>query len=439
MTFSGPPGDLGKLEQQAAEHLFGDIDPLNYSLYLLVTNRGTEALAVTARATQSIRMPAQRADAYSLFSYETRLTTGDMALAATRDRLAVAIDPKVATPHVEMIRDSIVMGHDEEVLAEARTLVKFRAQDQTPSQRGTGFQQILYEAARARDIETGDFGQLLSEKCTKCPLSLQSALDAEYAARNHDAGASLTLIETARAAGTAADGSIARPNQAQMARARYFHDYADGDWHAAAADARAYAAAVSENGRVDPRFAALQVRNQAKPLLARALAQSGDFSGAAAAIGATPGDCYDCIRTRGLLAAAAKEWGRSDYWFARAIAAAPSVPFAYADRGNALLARGRPDDAIAQFKLANDKGPHFADPLEFWGEALMAKNQSHLALAKFEEANKYAPNWGRLHLKWGEALFYAGKPAEAQAQFARAAALDLTPPEKPELAGRRHG
>jgi Tfp pilus assembly protein PilF len=69
----------------------------------------------------------------------------------------------------------------------------------------------------------------------------------------------------------------------------------------------------------------------------------------------------------------------------------------------------------------------------------MAKNQSHLSLEKFAAADKYAPNWGRLHLKWGEALAYSGKPAEAKAQLARAAALDLTPSEKSELAGMAHG
>ena len=57
-----------------------------------------------------------------------------------------------------------------------------------------------------------------------------------------------------------------------------------------------------------------------------------------------------------------------------------------------MLKRGQPDAAIAKLKITNQKGPHFADPLEGWGEALMAKNQSHLALAKFEEADKYAPN-----------------------------------------------
>jgi hypothetical protein len=39
--------------------------------------------------------------------------------------------------------------------------------------------------------------------------------------------------------------------------------------------------------------------------------------------------------------------------------------------GLALLSRGKPDEAIAQFTLANQKGPHFADPLEGWGEALV--------------------------------------------------------------------
>jgi Flp pilus assembly protein TadD len=100
--------------------------------------------------------------------------------------------------------------------------------------------------------------------------------------------------------------------------------------------------------------------------------------------------------------------------------------------------RGQPDAAIEKFKLASEKGSHFADPLESWGEALMAKNQSHRALEKFAQAEKYAPNWGRLHLKWGEALAYAGKRDEAKTQFARAAALDLTPSEKSELATLRY-
>jgi tetratricopeptide (TPR) repeat protein len=99
-----------------------------------------------------------------------------------------------------------------------------------------------------------------------------------------------------------------------------------------------------------------------------------------------------------------------------------------------LLAKGDIDSAIAKFKEANAKGPHFADPIEMWGEALIAKNRSDLALAKFAEAAKYAPNWGRLHLKWGEALLWSGKADEAKKQFQIAHSLDLTTAEQSELA-----
>lgn len=46
---------------------------------------------------------------------------------------------------------------------------------------------------------------------------------------------------------------------------------------------------------------------------------------------------------------------------------------------------------------------------------------------------QYAPNWGRLHLKWGEALWWLGRKDEAAKQFAAAAKLELTQPEKTQL------
>ncbi len=81
-------------------------------------------------------------------------------------------------------------------------------------------------------------------------------------------------------------------------------------------------------------------------------------------IAATPLDCYDCLRIRGQIAALAGQQAQADAWFTRAIHDARSPPFAYADWGQVLLARGQPDGAIVQFKLASEKGPHFADPLE---------------------------------------------------------------------------
>jgi tetratricopeptide (TPR) repeat protein len=177
------------------------------------------------------------------------------------------------------------------------------------------------------------------------------------------------------------------------------------------------------------------------PLTALTEANLGDRNGAHALIDKTPLDCDMCIRFRGRIDALERNWGGARYWFERAAAQAPSLPFAYTDWGAMLLAKGDYDGAIVKFKTANLKGPHFADPLEMWGEALIAKNRSDLALAKFAEAEKYAPNWGRLHLKWGEALLWSGNKAEAKKQFATAAALDLAPSEKSELSRVRgtHG
>ncbi len=149
--------------------------------------------------------------------------------------------------------------------------------------------------------------------------------------------------------------------------------------------------------------------------------------------------CYDCLIARARIAELESQHGRADYWFARVVNDAPSIPFAYSYWGQALLDRGDLDGAIAKFTLANQKGPKFADPLEGWGEALIAKKQPDAALAKFAEAATYAPNWGRLHLKWGEALGYAGKKDEAQKQFTQAAGLDLSNDDKAELAKVSHG
>jgi tetratricopeptide (TPR) repeat protein len=173
---------------------------------------------------------------------------------------------------------------------------------------------------------------------------------------------------------------------------------------------------------------------QLLPASALAKAMTGKTTEAERLISTSPLDCYDCVRIRALIAGEIGQHGGADYWFARAVHDAPSVPSAYADWGRSFLARGQPDAAIEKFKQSSQKGPHFADPLEGWGEALMAKNQSHLALAKFAEAEKYAPNWGRLHLKWGEALAYTGRKDEARAEYQKASTLDLTVADKAELA-----
>jgi tetratricopeptide (TPR) repeat protein len=334
----------------------------------------------------------------------------------------------------EMMWAHIFMGHDEQALRLAQQMPTFREMDQPYGQQGLGLRAIQLEGAFARDMALGDFAQAAAEGgCLRCPLPHQLTFRAEALARAHDARTSRTLTARSMAEPPSPPNRV-NPRGVYMSRARTFQDATAGDWPAAIAGAHAYEAEVKADETLSPRGEALVRQIQVAPLLAYALARSGDMAGARAVIEATPADCYDCVRTRGLVAAAAGQWDAADRWFVRAVHDGPSIPFAYTDWGQSLLARGQPDAAIAKFAIAHQKGPRFADPLEGWGEALMAKNQSHLALPKFAAANQYAPNWGRLHLKWGEALVYAGKKDEARKQFTRAAQLDLTPAEKAELA-----
>jgi tetratricopeptide (TPR) repeat protein len=208
-----------------------------------------------------------------------------------------------------------------------------------------------------------------------------------------------------------------------------------GDWKAARDDIlRLQQAPEKWSGAIGPITTAYLI-----PLQADADARLGNYARAHELIDRSALDCYLCVRVRGNVATLEKNWSAAEQWYARAVQLAPSLPFAYLEWARMRAEKGDRDGAIAKFEQAHAKGPHFADPLEVWGEILIAKNRSDLALAKFEEAGKYAPNWGRLHLKWGEALWWAGKHDEAKKQFAIAAGLDLTMAEKSELSKVSHG
>ena len=167
--------------------------------------------------------------------------------------------------------------------------------------------------------------------------------------------------------------------------------------------------------------------------LATAYAHVGRLAGARALVAGTPLDCDACVQARAKVAEVSGDRPEADHWFAATVRTEPSTPMPELAWGEALLARGDLDGAIAKLMAANAKGPHYGDPLELWGEALMRKGDLAGAIAKFVEAAKYAPRWGRDHLLWGEALMLSGRHAEARAQFQAAEALDLSRPDRAAL------
>lgn len=170
-----------------------------------------------------------------------------------------------------------------------------------------------------------------------------------------------------------------------------------------------------------------------RPALADALARTGRWREAAAVIDSMPANHDGAIRARGLIAAYAGRRPESDALFARAVARTPSLPAGHYAWAEALLLRGQIDRAIEQARLANQKGPRWAEPLKLWGDGLLKQRNPKEAAAKYAAAAVRAPRWGQLHMYWAASLWRLGKRDEARAKLRAAAGMDLNEADRRHL------
>jgi tetratricopeptide (TPR) repeat protein len=108
------------------------------------------------------------------------------------------------------------------------------------------------------------------------------------------------------------------------------------------------------------------------------------------------GTFVDCYRFRADIVDGRGDWPGAQKAYADAVALAPDLPAAYFSWGVALTKHKDLSGAEAKLKEANQRGPHWADPLKAWGDVLVRQNNIKGALAKYDEALKYAPNWKEL-------------------------------------------
>ncbi len=422
----GAETDLDGVIQKVAEDIYGRTQPYRYAIYLIKTGRRDDGIA-GLKTLATTGDPADRGWAY-LGLGVTQMDTAAPAQVEQLFKRAETYGLVIGAGNLASIE--LNLGHWESAMAEftkAATLLRSGGG-------GLDLAQVPLFSQRASADQAnmlGDYHTAAQQYAAAVEGGVRTiANPSDELARiqilDHDVGAARESVAHPVARRTVYDAGI--ETLAHLIAARALAQETQ-DWKAAAAIAQSMEPVFQKY----PGQAAIK-STLVDPSTAIAEAHLRRFADAERLVSKMPADCYPCLIGRAKVAELEGQYARADWWFDRAVNADRSMPLAYAEWGEALLARGRPDAAIAQFKLSYQKGPHFADPLEGWGEALMAKNQSHLALAKFEEAEKYAPNWGHLHLKWGEALVYAGKKDEAKAQFARAAQLDLTPFEKAELA-----
>ncbi len=438
-TFTGSAAKLDGIVQQAAAAVFRRAQPYRYGVHLVQTRRVPEATALMEDLAQT-GSPDDRVWAWSGLSL-TLSGEGRFAEALEAARRAQALEPHRITAELSLAQTYVFTGHGEDDLREQKAVAEDAMGDSsvTPSLRP-----VIRDDARAMVAEAaGDYqAAIILLDGVAAMADYQGSVEsaqfeaARDAALLHDAAQSrarLSRIDVARAL-RRDDGAAA-----EAAQARAYQALAAGDWRATIAAFEQDRTLTEKTGAIfGPEVNSAWIgRVLTGPWVGYADARLGDFAAAHAVIDRTPADCDLCLRLRADIDAAQKNWAGAEFWFARAVRAAPSFPFAETDWGRMLLQKGDYDGAIAKFESAHAKGPHFADPLELWGEALIAKNRSDLAPARFEDAASYAPNWGRLHLKWGEVLLWSGRMDAARMQFALAARLALSASEKSELARMR--
>lgn len=418
VTLTGAETDLAALLRRGGETAFEQTEPYRYGVYLRAHDMG-QAEAVFRRLSEK-GTPRERAWAQVGLGNNAKDLHGSAASLAVF-RSAEALAPAQSLPPQNIGMLEYELGHPEaaraatlrtqatlnphgEVRAELRKALGLRV-------RGTlGLISGDYLGSLQAWTQAGHFG----------PQGMNQSLTARIAASH----IGLHELSAAQAALGRPDPAFSFPTGTRaldMAVSETLLMVEKEDWTGALAQGRAVDEILGRYpGVID------QKRSQLDPLIAYALARSGDMTAARALISTTPLDSYDAVIMRGRLTELAGDRRIADHWFGQAVRMAPSVPFAYQAWAEARLARGDLAGAVTQALLAQKAGPRFADPLEVWGEALLASDEPKAACRRFGEAAKLAPRWGRLHLKWGEALAKLGKVDEARSKWRAAAGMDLT-------------
>ncbi|MGD0189980.1 MAG: hypothetical protein ABSD74_04485 [Rhizomicrobium sp.] len=432
-TFAGRDSELDTLLDRAARAVYRATQPYRYARYLTNLRPSdpgwkaghSEGLAILRELTQ--RGTAEdRAWAYDGLG-SALLTEGDIAGDAAMQRKSIAVLPGLDA-YDSLANVEHILGHEEEASKADIAAIALANRGVTFGLDSSAASQISYIDRQELANLRGDypaalaFGRALHEIATQ----QDERYHFDTTAYRYDANACAGLHDPACLdAVRAALGG--RPDSLAVLDA----DIALGHFKDAAREVVGVQALVAT---MPPGFAATGLRVFIRDAQALIAADAGDLGAARRLIGTTPVDCAKCVRERAAIDVMEGNFAAATFWFRRAVAAAPSIPFGYSDWGAMLLHEGKYEAAVAKFHAANVISPHFADPLEMWGEALMQENRSDLALAKFEEADKYAPNWGHLHLEWGKALVYAGRKDEAKKEFKTASHLDLSAADGAALA-----
>jgi tetratricopeptide (TPR) repeat protein len=399
-TFTGPEGEFDELARKAAEAVYRTSQPYRFAQFLFQHGRNSESFDVISDLATNGPL-TERGWAYTLWGTLDVNVSADLDSARKHCSTGLSYSGASTVPaEICLVGAETWSGHDEKAFQYSVPL-ELHSQEDSPGISKAFFESNRLIAQGWLESITGDLQKsaqdwTLVESAPEFlgSAKLAPALAASTYALNHDPDAGRKIAASLEPND---DRSLLKLDAiwAFNALPDYWVAAASDDWPAALTDARACDAWLDAHAPTDKLFKQLQLV-WIQPLVALAMARTGDVAGAEALISATPLDCYLCVRVRGQIAAIHGDSSSAERWFAEAVRQAPSIPFAYSEWGNMELSKGDTKSALTKFAGAHLHGPHFADPLKGWGDALARQGQWSSALAKYDEALQYAPNWKEL-------------------------------------------
>jgi tetratricopeptide (TPR) repeat protein len=388
--FVSKTSDLDSLVSQGAVAIYEKTQPYRSAIYLLRNGRVAEGRALLQKLSADAS-PRERKWAFVGLAWDAR-NAGHIHYATQLYRRAMAIDPKMLNAVDGLAITEFALGHEQLAADVAAPFLKLPIGSE-------------YDPTNAKALQCNAEQSLAF--WIRDPVLADAAADCFDAAP--DSGSASSARATAQ---------IARHDRQPLVAYREPVNPAFEEVERAESEAEARLYGQMERGPSPALARALQdfrggvaaeIANpifglgyqQSEltyywPLEAQALVELGRTDEAAALIAKTPLDCYDCIRTRGMVAEAQRNAAEAERWFVEAVRQGPRLPAAYVDWGRLLIHAHHFDAAIPKLARAAQLSPNWADPLKYWGDVLAAEGKRSDALAKYDAALKLAPDWEEL-------------------------------------------
>jgi tetratricopeptide (TPR) repeat protein len=379
-TFEGSAAELGSLAVAAAEYVYSKSQPGRWASYLTIHGRNEEAIAFCKNAVGSAE-PADRAILLSRWAVAISNSGGSVRESLALERAAVKLQPDLWSSHNNIINALMLLADEEGAWRAGVEMMKIAGG--RPGRAPETFYQNwdtltwnllpwLAGAIKDAEINAGVGTQIVSS----------GPIIADVYARLHDSEAADLALKTAKEDPDDLGGiALAHNVRGRMA-------LEDGDTATAVTELEAFATAFANPS--------VSTENPGYQCWIAPAEEAAGHPDKADALLKSAGTYVDCYRFRADILDGRGNWLDAQKAYAEAVALAPDLPAAYYSWGVALAKHGDMEGAVVKLGLANQKGPHWADPLKAWGDILVKQVKTREALAKYEEALKYAPNWKQL-------------------------------------------